>query len=117
MEIRIESLIEGAQRARGTVVIIDVFRAFTTAAVALARGAQRIVIATQPQEALRLRDQGVGDLCVGEINGKRPDGFDYGNSPYEMSQAVMAGKAIILSTRSGTAGVEAATHAEAIYGC
>lgn len=38
MEIRIESLLEGARRARGTVVIVDVFRAFTTAAVALAPG-------------------------------------------------------------------------------
>ncbi len=39
MEIRIESLIEGAARASGTVAIIDVFRAFTTAAVAFANGA------------------------------------------------------------------------------
>jgi 2-phosphosulfolactate phosphatase len=117
MEIRIESLIEGARRAKGTVVIIDVFRAFTTAAVALAGGAEQIVIVTQPQEALRLRDQGVGDLCVGEMNGQRPEGFDYGNSPYQMSQAPLMGKVIILSTRSGTAGVEATTGAETIYGC
>ena len=39
MEIRIESLLEGARRAQGTVVIVDVFRAFTTAAVAFSRGA------------------------------------------------------------------------------
>jgi hypothetical protein len=36
MEISIHSLLEGATRATGTVAIIDVFRAFTTAAVALA---------------------------------------------------------------------------------
>lgn len=42
MEIKVESLSEGAspQKARGTVVIVDVFRAFTTAAVAFARGGQ-----------------------------------------------------------------------------
>jgi 2-phosphosulfolactate phosphatase len=117
MEIRIESLVEGARRATGTVVIVDVFRAFTTAAVALASGAARIVIVTQPREALRLRDRGVGDLCVGEINGKRPEGFDYGNSPYQMTQAPLTDKVVILSTRSGTAGVEAATEAETIFGC
>ena len=41
MEIRIDSLVEGARRAEGTVVIIDVFRAFTTAAVAFSRGGPR----------------------------------------------------------------------------
>ena len=35
MNIKIDSLLDGARRARGTVVIVDVFRAFTTAAVAL----------------------------------------------------------------------------------
>jgi hypothetical protein len=35
MEISIHSLLEGAKRATGSVAVIDVFRAFTTAAVAL----------------------------------------------------------------------------------
>jgi 2-phosphosulfolactate phosphatase len=38
MEISIYSLLEGATRATGTVAVIDFFRAFTTAAVALANG-------------------------------------------------------------------------------
>ncbi len=44
MDIRIESLLEGAQRAAGAVAVIDVFRAFTTAAVALAEGAARVIM-------------------------------------------------------------------------
>jgi 2-phosphosulfolactate phosphatase len=116
MEIRIESLLEGARRARGTVVIVDVFRAFTTAAVTLARGAERIVMVAETPEALRLRDRGVGDLCVGEVDGKRPEGFDFGNSPYEMTQADLEGKVVIQSTRAGTTGVAAAAQAEAVYG-
>ncbi|MBN1507604.1 MAG: 2-phosphosulfolactate phosphatase [Sedimentisphaerales bacterium] len=115
MEIRIESLIEGARRARGTVVIIDVFRAFTVAAVALARGASRIVMVAEVGEALQLRDRGVGEICVGEVNGMRPEGFDFGNSPYEMMQASLEGKVVIQSTRAGTTGVAAATQAEAVY--
>jgi len=115
MEIRIESLIEGARRARGTVVIIDVFRAFTTAAVALSRGASRIIMVAEPDEALQLREKGMGEICVGEVDGKRPEGFDFGNSPYEMVRASLGGKVIIQSTRAGTVGVEAATGATAIY--
>jgi len=116
MEIRIESLIDGARRARGTVVIIDVFRAFTTAAVALARGADRIVMVAGIDEALRLREQGVGQITVGEVNGIRPEGFDFGNSPHEMMQTSLQGKVVIQSTRAGTTGVAAATQAEAVYG-
>lgn len=117
MDIRIESLIEGARRARGMVVIVDVFRAFTTAAVALDRGASRIIMEAEPAEALRLREQGLGDLCAGEVEGKRPEGFDFGNSPYEMTQAAVAGRVIVQSTRAGTVGVASAAEAEEIYTC
>src|SRR5215469_8091187 len=44
MEISIYSLFEGAEWATGSVAVIDVFRAFTTAAVALANGASSIVM-------------------------------------------------------------------------
>jgi len=115
MDIRIESLLEGARRARGTVVIIDVFRAFTTAAVALARGADRIILVAEPEEALALRRRGVGDLLIGEVGGRKPVGFDLGNSPYELSQAEVAGKTLIQSTRAGTVGACAARHAENLY--
>ena len=42
-------------------------------------------------------------------------GFDYGNSPHEISQSDVAGKTIVQSTRAGTVGVAAATKAETIY--
>lgn len=116
MDIRIESLIEGARRARGTVVIIDVLRAFTTAAVALSRGASRIIMVAEPDEALHLRAKGIGDLCVGEVDGRRPEGFDFGNSPYDMARASLAGKVIIQSTRAGTVGVASVSGAAMIYG-
>lgn len=59
------------------------FRAFTTAAVALARGAQKIILTAEPEEALALRAAGLGELCMGEVGGVRPPGFDFGNSPFE----------------------------------
>jgi 2-phosphosulfolactate phosphatase len=65
MNISIHSLLEGATRATGTVAIIDVFRAFTTAAVALANGASAIVMVSTVEEALALRDAGIGHICMG----------------------------------------------------
>jgi 2-phosphosulfolactate phosphatase len=115
MEIRIESLLEGARRASGTVVIIDVFRAFTTAAVALARGATRIIMAGTVEEALALRKNGLGQICMGEVGGRRPPGFDFGNSPFELSQAELGGVTVIQRTGAGTQGIVAAKGAERLY--
>ncbi len=83
MEIRLASLLQGAQEAQGTTIIIDVFRAFTTAAVAFDRGAKQIILVAEVEEARQLRQQGLGELCMGEVDGLKPSGFDYGNSPYE----------------------------------
>lgn len=115
MEIRLSSLVEGAKKAQGTAIIVDVFRAFTTAAIAFDRGAKSIILVAEVEEALELRNRGVGDLIMGEVDGKRPDGFDYGNSPHEISQAEVDGKTIVQSTRAGTVGVAASTNADAIY--
>jgi 2-phosphosulfolactate phosphatase len=115
VEIRLGSLVRDAREAQGVVVIIDVFRAFTTAAIAFNNGAKRIILVAEIEEALALQKQGVGDILMGEVDGKRPAGFDFGNSPYEVSSADFTNKSIIQSTRAGTVGAAAATQADSIY--
>ncbi|MEC9308776.1 MAG: 2-phosphosulfolactate phosphatase [Chloroflexota bacterium] len=115
MEIRLGSLVRDAREAQGVVLIIDVFRAFTTAAIAFNNGAKRIVLVAEIDEARALKKQGYGDTLMGEVNGKRPEGFDFGNSPYEVSTADFTNKSIIQSTRAGTVGAAAATQADSIY--
>lgn len=108
MDIRIESLLEGARRATGAVAVIDVLRAFTTAAVAFANGASHIVMVSAIDEALALRATGIGHLCMGEAKGHKPPAFDFGNSPFEMTSADVRGKVLIQRTSAGTQGVVAA---------
>lgn len=116
MEITIHSLLEGAERATGSVAVIDVFRAFTSAAVALANGTSSIVMVRSVEEALALRDAGIGQFCMGEVGGKAPDRFDFGNSPFEISGVDFGGKTIIQRTSAGTQGiVAAATKADRLY--
>tara|TARA_Y100000590_G_scaffold358038_1_gene413191 strand:- start:3982 stop:4668 length:687 start_codon:yes stop_codon:yes gene_type:complete len=110
------SLLPGAQEAEGLVVVIDVFRCFTTEAVAFANGAKEIVLVAEIEEAFELQKLGRGDLLMGEVGGKKPEGFDFGNSPYELKNVDLTGKTIIQSTRAGTVGVTAASHAEIVYG-
>ena len=115
MDIRMGSLVRDAREAVGAAVIIDVFRAFTTAAIAFDRGATEITLVAEAADALALHRSGVGDLLMGEVDGKRPEGFDFGNSPHEISQADVAGKSLVQSTRAGTVGVAAAANAETVY--
>ena len=116
MEIRIHSLLEGAQEATGTVIIVDVFRAFTTASMALKRGIAKIIFVADPDHALALREAGKADICVGEVGGIPPEGYDFGNSPHELATADLAGKVMAHSTRAGTVGVNAAAQADQVYG-
>lgn|SRR5262245_21313197 len=115
MEIGIDSLLSGAKRASGAVVIIDVFRAFTTAAVVLARGAAKIIVVDSVDQALALRSAGIGQLCMGEVRGRAPPGFDLGNSPFEASQAQVEGMTIIQRTSAGTQGIVSARQAIQLY--
>jgi 2-phosphosulfolactate phosphatase len=115
MEIVIDSLLPGAARATGTVAVIDVFRAFTTAAVALANGASRIVMVGTVEEALALRGGDIAQVCIGEVQGQAPPGFDFGNSPFEISAVDFRGKTIVQRTSAGTQGIVAAKEARRLY--
>ena len=115
MEIVLQSLLEGAKRASGTVVVIDVFRAFTTAAYAFNQGAKELILVAGVEEALRLRRNGMVHLCMGEVNGEKPEGFDFGNSPFAIAKENLEGKVIAQSTTAGTVGVDAANNADVIF--
>ncbi len=112
MEIRRLSLLEGARRATGTAVIIDVFRAFTTAAFVVANGAETILPVGDVDEALELRRRHPDWIIMGEVHGHKVPGFDYGNSPDEVSRVDFKGKTVIQRTSSGVQGILAASGAD-----
>jgi 2-phosphosulfolactate phosphatase len=101
--------------ARGAVVVIDVIRAFTTAAYAFAAGAREIVLVSSVDEALALRDRRPGSRVMGEVGGFPPPGFDYGNSPSAFVEADLDGVVLIHRTSAGTQGVVRSAHAQWLY--
>ncbi len=112
MEVRILQLLEGARQARGLTVIIDVFRAFSAACYLFAAGARRILPVAEVEEARALKAQHPEYLLVGEVGGRRPPGFDYGNSPSELERAELRGRTIVQRTSAGTQGLVQARGAE-----
>lgn len=114
MEIHIVSYAQGAARARGLAVIIDVFRAFSAACYAFDRGTAKI-IATQTLETARALKQKHPDyLLMGERHAVKPPDFDFGNSPSELAEADLAGKTLVHTTHAGTRALLAASGADPV---
>lgn len=105
---------EGLDQLRGAVVVIDVLRAFTTAAFAFDAGASEIILVSTVAEATALREKFPGALLVGEVGGYPIDGFDFGNSPFEFEGRALGGARLIQRTTSGTRVAVESRNAQAI---
>jgi 2-phosphosulfolactate phosphatase len=101
-----------ARRAPVTIVV-DVLRATSTIAQALASGYRRVLCCSEIEEARELRERFDGAVLAGERRAEAIAGFDLGNSPREVTEP--RGEALILTTTNGTrAIVAAAANAEVV---
>jgi len=114
MDIEILQLLEGARKAQGLTVIIDVFRAFSTACYAIGNGIQCIYPVGDLEIAYKMKEQNPEFILVGERNEQKPEGFDFGNSPSQLLEANLIGKIMVHTTSSGTQGIANATGANEI---
>lgn len=108
MEIRRLSMAEGAAAARGTAVIIDVFRAFTCEPLMLHCGARRIILEGEPAAGFAYRAEVDPEaVLVGEVNEVPIPGFDLTNSPWlilQRGRELFAGRTVVHRTTSGVTG-------------
>lgn len=114
MEIRILQLVAGAREAKGLAVIIDVFRAFSTACYVFGNGAERIIPVGDLDLAYDLKAQHPAFVLMGERHGEKPPGFDYGNSPTDIEQVDFTGRTVVQTTSAGTQGIANARQAAEI---
>ena len=111
MKIHYHSFLEGAKAARGTAVIIDVFRAFTCTPLLFSLGIQKSILVGTPQEAFALKQAWKDVLLIGETGGMPIEGFDLGNSPSEILRqepSFFKGRTIVQRTSAGVQGALAA---------
>jgi 2-phosphosulfolactate phosphatase len=100
-----------AARAGSVVVVVDAFRASTTIAVLVSKGARVVPVASIEEAA-----SAEADFRIGERGSAKVAGFDFGNSPTEiLASEIPHGSTVALSTTNGTRVVEAATGARAIF--
>ncbi|HYW26656.1 MAG TPA: 2-phosphosulfolactate phosphatase [Terriglobales bacterium] len=109
--------VEGARGAAGTVVVIDVLRAFTVSAYALAGGAVECRLVAEVEEARALAGCIEGAVISAEVEGLPVEGIAISNSPTMVRDAGLRGRTLIQRTSSGTQGVVAAAAAERLLAC
>lgn len=95
-------------------VVIDVFRAFSVAAYAFAKGARTIIPVAEIDAALGLKALYPDALLIGERHARPLPGFDCGNSPTELSRLDLRGRTLIHTTHAGTQGLTNATQADEV---
>lgn len=112
MEINIYQFIEGARKAEGLTVIIDVFRAFSVACYVIENGAEKIIPVGDIETAYQLKTEHPEYILMGERGGRIQQGFDYGNSPSQIQNMDFIGKTVVHTTSAGTQGIVNAVNAE-----
>jgi 2-phosphosulfolactate phosphatase len=94
-------------------IVVDVLRATSTIAQALASGYERVLCVAEIEDALALRSDLPDSLLGGERKAVRVEGFDVGASPREFLEP--RAKNLILSTTNGTRAIlEAADKCERV---
>jgi 2-phosphosulfolactate phosphatase len=98
--------------APSVAVVVDVMRAFTVAAWAFARGAEKVVLAGTLDEALALKARHPDWLTLKD--GPPAPGFDAVNSPAVLRSADIGGRTVVQKTTYGTVGALAVREASLV---
>lgn len=83
-----------------TVVVVDILRATSCMTTAFAHGVQSITPFAALEDCLAMKNRGY--FTSGERDGKKVDGFDLGNSPFEYMDKKLQGEKIAFTTTNGT---------------
>jgi 2-phosphosulfolactate phosphatase len=97
------------------VVVVDVLRAFTVSAYALAGGAGEVVYAADLEGALAAAAAIPGALLSAEVDGLPVPGIAISNSPTMVAAASLTGRTLVQRSSAGVQALAAATGAKALF--
>ncbi len=114
MEFETKRFIQGAREARGTCVVIDIFRASNTIISILSRKPDCVIPVACLSVANLIKQENPNYILFGEQDGKPPEGFDHDNSPVAAQGAELAGETVILATSAGSKVIVNARHTDEV---
>ena len=106
--------VEGARKARGMIVVIDVLRSFTVSAYALAGGARECRLVTTVAEARALAARTDGAVICAEEGALPVEGIPLSNSPSMVRELELTDRILIQRSTAGTQ-VAAAAKGEDLF--
>lgn len=107
-------IIHDAKQATGLAIIIDVFRAFTVEPYLFYNGVEKLIPVGDKEIAYDLKKKNKEYILVGERNGIKLPGFDYGNSPSQIKNIDFSNRTVVHTTSCGTQGIVNAINADEI---
>lgn len=107
-------IIHDPKKATGLAIIIDVFRAFTVEPYLINNGVEKIIPVVDKEIAYNLKDKHKEYVLIGERNGIKLTGFDFGNSPSQIKNIDFSKKIVVHTTSCGTQGIVNAINAKEI---
>jgi len=106
---------EGARKARGVVVVIDVLRAFTVSAYALAGGAREVLYVADLERAREVAAGIPGAVLSAEVGGLPVAGVAISNSPTMIEAADLAGRVLVQRSSAGVQSLAAVAGATSLF--
>jgi 2-phosphosulfolactate phosphatase len=117
MIVNVVECLSGAERAKGLVVVIDVFRSSTVACFLADMGVGEYIATDSLDRACALAAAKNGKI-IGELETEPVDVFDHLNSPFLLKEADVTGQTFLHVTNAGTRGLMACSEAdEVLVGC
>ncbi|HEY8762309.1 MAG TPA: 2-phosphosulfolactate phosphatase [Candidatus Dormibacteraeota bacterium] len=107
--------VEGARDARGLVVVIDVLRAFTVSAYAIAGGAREVLYVADLEQARELASRIPGAVLSAEVDGLPVAGVEISNSPTMIAAADLSGRTLVQRSSAGVQSLAAAAGASRLF--
>ena len=105
--IELPERLGGGDRSADVFVVVDVLRLCSTMLTAFANGCEAVIPAAEPADAFALRESRPTVLLAGERDGLRIEGFDLGNSPFEMTREAVGGRTLAMCSTNGTKAIVA----------
>ena len=93
---------EAAALAGRTAVVIDVLRATTSLLTLMEGGCDEVLVAPDVETARQYAAAHAAVLTAGEVAGRAPAGFDFGNSPVAFTRSNVRGRRVVMATTNGT---------------
>jgi 2-phosphosulfolactate phosphatase len=95
-----------------TVVVVDILRATSCMVTAFANGVESITPFADLEQCLKMKTRGY--ITSGEREGKKVEGFDKGNSPFEYMDNQVLGMKLAFTTTNGTQAIEKSRDAKEV---